>query len=88
MGWITLDYLELFCSQHRLMVGCVDHDQDVWISDLGPHPSNLTSDEIAAVLQATALFEIRRPSDEDFEDPEGCLVSRAELEERIRRMLN
>jgi hypothetical protein len=88
MGWITLDYLELYCSQHRLMVGCADQEEDVWISDLGPHPSNLTSDEIAAVLHATGLFEIRRPTDEDFEDPEGCLVSREELEERIRRMLN
>ena len=63
MDWITLGYRELYYSQNHIVAGRVDQEEDVWISDLGPHGSNLTFDELAAVLEATALFEIRRPTD-------------------------
>ena len=45
--WITLDYLEFFCQQNHLVIGCKRGEEEVWISPLGPHPSSLTSKEVA-----------------------------------------
>ena len=59
MDWITLDYLEFFCQQNHLVVGCKRGEDEVWISPLGPHPSDLTSKEVQDILRGSARFEIR-----------------------------
>ncbi|MDA2927604.1 hypothetical protein MYX78_10325, partial [Acidobacteria bacterium AH-259-G07] len=63
--WITLDYLEFFCQQNHLIIGCKRGDDEVWISPLGPHPSTLTSDEVHDILRKSGRFEIRSALDED-----------------------
>jgi len=57
--WITLDYLEFFCQQNHLVIGCKRGEEEVWISPLGPHPSSLTSKEVQHILRGSADFEIR-----------------------------
>lgn len=86
--WITLDYLEFFCQQNQLVIGCKRGVEEVWISPLGPHPSNLTSDEVRDILQDSALFEIRQTLDEDLDLTTSHVLSRSELEQRICRMMN
>ncbi len=61
--WITLDYLEFFCQQNHLVIGCKRGEEEVWISPLGPHPSNLTSKEVQHILRGSANFEIRTTLD-------------------------
>ena len=87
--WITLDYLELFCEQNHMVIGCEDGDHQLWISPLGPHPSSLTSKEVHQILTESALFEVRTMS-EDTEETEtpSFILTRSELEQRIRRMMN
>jgi hypothetical protein len=90
--WITLDYLELFCEQNRMVIGCDDGDHQLWISSLGPHPSSLTSKEVHQILTESALFELRTMSDDpdDAEETEkpSFFLTRSELEQRIKRMMN
>ncbi|HXK60031.1 MAG TPA: hypothetical protein PLP42_09045 [Acidobacteriota bacterium] len=86
--WITLDYLEIFCEQHQLMIGCESADNQLWISPLGPHPSSLTASEVHQILTDSALFEVRAMSDDDEEAEAPFFLTRAELEQRIKRMLN
>ncbi len=87
--WITLDYLELFCEQNHMVIGCQDGDHQLWISPLGPHPSSLTSTEVHQILTESALFEVRTMS-EDTEETEtpSFFLTRSELEQRIKRMMN
>lgn len=87
--WITLDYLELFCEQNHMVIGCQDGDHQLWISPLGPHPSSLTSNEVHQILTQSALFELRVMSD-DTEETESppFFLTRLELEQRIKRMMN
>jgi len=87
--WITLDYLELFCEQHHMVIGCQDGDHQLWISPLGPHPSSLSSREVHQILTESALFELRIMSDdtEETETP-SFFLTRSELEQRIQRMMN
>ncbi len=87
--WITLDYLELFCEQNHMVIGCQDGDHQLWISPLGPHPSSLTSNEVHHILTESALFELRIMSDdtEETESP-SFFLTRSELEQRIKRMMN
>ncbi|RPJ58176.1 MAG: hypothetical protein EHM23_18225 [Acidobacteria bacterium] len=87
--WITLDYLELYCEQNRMVIGCQDGDHQLWISPLGPHPSSLTSGEVHQILTESALFELRVMSDdtEETETP-SFFLTRSELEQRIQRMMN
>ena len=87
--WITLDYLELFCEQNRLVIGCQGGDHQLWISSLGPHPSSLTSSEVRQILTQSALFELRSMSDDSEEsEPPSFFLTRAELIQRIQRMMN
>jgi hypothetical protein len=89
--WITLDYLELFCEKHQLVIGCRGGDEELWISALGPHPSGLTSAEVRDILTDSPLFEVRTVTgDEEYDSsiPDSIVVTRAELEQRIRRMMN
>lgn len=86
--WITLDYLELFCQQNQLVIGCKHGDDEVWISPLGPHPTDLTSDEVRDILKETAHFEIRTTLDEDLDLTTSHFLSRTELEQRIRQLMN
>ncbi|MFB3905445.1 MAG: hypothetical protein ACE15E_18520 [Acidobacteriota bacterium] len=87
--WITLDYLELFCEQNHMVIGCQDGDHQLWISPLGPHPSSLSAKEIHQILTESALFELRIMSDatEENETP-SFFLTRSELEQRIKRMMN
>ena len=88
MDWITLDYLEFFCQQNHLVVGCKRGEDEVWISPLGPHPSDLTSKEVQDILRGSARFEIRTTLDEELELTSSHFMSRDELEQRIRRLVN
>ncbi len=88
--WINIDYLELFCQTNQMVVGCKagDEEEEVWISALGPHPSHLTADEIQNILKQSASFELRNllADDDQFEDT--YIVTRNELQQRLRRLLN
>ena len=86
--WITLDYLEFFCQQQSIMIGCKTGEDEVWISALGPHPSDLTSNQIHEILGQTAHFELRTAREEDMDLGSSTLLTREELELRIRRMMN
>ncbi len=88
MDWITLDYLEFFCQQNHLVVGCKRGEDEVWISPLGPHPSDLTSKEVQDILRGSSSFEIRTTLDEELELTSSQFMSRAELEQKIRRLMN
>lgn len=86
--WITLDYLEFFCQQQSMMIGCKTGEEEVWISALGPHPSDLTSNQIHEILRHTAHFELRTALEDDVDLGSSTLLTREELEQRIRRMMN
>lgn len=88
MDWITLDYLEFFCQQNHLVIGCKHGDTEVWISPLGPHPSDLTSDQVRNILRESPRFELRRTLDEELDLATSHTLSRLELEQRIQRMMN
>ena len=88
MDWITLDYLEFFCQQNHLVVGCKRGEDEVWISPLGPHPSDLTSKEVQEILRGGARFEILTTLDEELDLTSSHFMSRAELEQKIRRLVN
>ena len=88
INWITLDYLELFCQQNQLVIGCKCGEEEVWISPLGPHPSSLTSAEVQSILTQSSRFEVRRALDEDLDLSSSHFVTRTELEKRIRRLMN
>lgn len=85
---ITLDYLEFFCQQKQLVIGCRRGEEEVWISPLGPHPSDLTSDELHDILKTTSLFEIRKMLEGEVESVDSEFLTRKELEQLIRRMMN
>jgi hypothetical protein len=88
---ITLDYLELFCQKHQIVIGCRSGDEELWITALGPHPSGLTSAEVHEILTDSPLFEVRAlGGDEEDESliADSVFVTRDELELRIRRMMN
>lgn len=88
-NWITLDYLELFCERNQLVVGCEHEEDELWISSLGPHPSSLTADEVHHILSDSVLFEIRTMSEEeDTPGSDSVFLTRTELEQRIRKMMN
>ncbi|RPI25285.1 MAG: hypothetical protein EHM61_14775 [Acidobacteria bacterium] len=87
--WITLDYLEIFCEQNHLVIGCQDGNHQLWISPLGPHPSSLTANEVHQILTGSALFEVKTMSEDGEEtDAASFFLTRAELEQRIKRMMN
>ncbi|MDA2934563.1 hypothetical protein MYX82_09505 [Acidobacteria bacterium AH-259-D05] len=88
MDWITLDYLEFFCQQNQLVIGCKHGEDEIWISPLGPHPSHLTSQEVQDILRKSARFEVRTTLDEELELTSSHFVSRKELEQQIRRLMN
>ncbi|MEE8348077.1 MAG: hypothetical protein V3R94_00785 [Acidobacteriota bacterium] len=88
INWITLDYLEFFCQQNQLVIGCTSGEEEVWISPLGPHPSGLTSDEVQDILSQSSRFEVRRALEEDLDLSSSRYVTRIELEKRIRRLMN
>lgn len=88
IDWITLDYLEFFCQQNQLVIGCKCGEEEVWISPLGPHPSSLTSDEVQAIFTQSSRFEVRRALDEDLDLSSSHFVTRRELEKRISRLIN
>ncbi len=88
INWITLDYLEFFCQQNQLVIGCKCGEEEVWISPLGPHPSSMTSTEVQDILTQRSRFEVRRALEEDLELPSSHFVTRTELEKRIRRLMN
>lgn len=87
-NWITLDYLEMLCEKQQLVIGCKRGDDEVWISSLGPHPSTLTSQEVHGILRESSLFEIRRILQQDPDLVDAQSVTRPELEERIKKMMN
>jgi hypothetical protein len=88
INWITVDYLEFFCQQNQLVVGCQCGEEEIWISPLGPHPSSLTSDEVQDILTQSSRFEVRRALDEDLDLTSSHFVTRRELEKRISRLMN
>lgn len=88
MDWITLDYLEFFCQKNQLVIGCKSGDDEIWISPLGPHPSTFTSQEVQDILSQSARFEVRKTLDEELELSSSHFVTRRELEQQIRRLMN
>lgn len=87
-NWITIDYLELLCEKNHLIIGCKSGEEEVWISPLGPHPSDLTSQEVQDILKGSSLFEIRKMLHRDPDLVESDYVSRVELEQKIKKLLN
>jgi len=85
---ITLDYLEFFCQKNSLVIGCARDDEEVWISSLGPHPSDFTSEEVRDIVKSSAQFEIRTAVEEDWDLTSSHFLTRAELETQIRRLVN
>lgn len=88
---ITVEYLELFCQNNRLVVGCRgEEDEELWISSLGPHPSDLTARQVRQILRESAVFELRAMADQDGDPAEviPVVVSRNELQQRLKRLLN
>jgi hypothetical protein len=84
---ITLDYLEFFCQQNQILVGCLHADQELWISGLGPHPSSLTSEQVEEIIKEASWFKVRRVAAASSEVPTS-MVSRRELEESLKRIVN
>ncbi len=87
-NWITLDYLELYCERNQLVVGCEHEEDELWISSLGPHPSSLTADEVHHILDDSVVFEVRAMNEEESPVSDSIFLTRMELEQRIRKMLN
>lgn len=87
-NWITLDYLEFFCQKNHLVIGCKRGEEEVWISPLGPHPSHLTSEELHDILKESSLFEIRKMLQKDPDFIDSQFVTRQELEQQIKKMMN
>ncbi len=88
--WITLDYLEIFCQRNQLVVGCRNDEEELWISPLGPHPSDLGAREVREILRQSSLFELREMTREGHEAYEltPLILTRSELQQRLRRLLN
>ena len=87
-NWITLDYLELLCETNQLLIGCTRGENELWISPLGPHPSTLTPQELNDILRGSSLFEVRKLLTEDPDLDETSFMTRRELEQRIRQLMN
>ncbi len=88
---ITLQYLEYYCTAKDILIGCRQGDDELWISCLGSHPSDLSASQVDQILDESRLFEVReyRYGEEDHgEDPPRLLLTRKELEERLGRMVN
>lgn len=88
---ITLDYLEIYCHRNSLIIGCRSEDGEIWVSELGPEPSDLTQAEIQRVLRESRIFEIRkRDSGEEGDDPfvDSSILTRPEMEACLRGLLN
>jgi hypothetical protein len=87
--WITLDYLEFFCQCNQVMIGCRTTHDEIWISALGPEPSELTADEVQDILHDSSLFELRQMlQDDEAVIDESLLLTRRELEQRLRILMN
>ena len=88
-SWITLDYLEFFCQRNQIMIGCRSSNVEIWISALGPEPSELSPDEVRDILHESSLFELRNmlEDDETLID-ESLLLTRKELEQRLKILMN
>ena len=88
IDWITQDYLEFFCQQKGLMVGCKGEGAEVWISAIGTHPPELSSRQIEDILKHSVYFEVRVWLEEELNIAPSKLLSRKELEQNIQRMMN
>jgi len=93
LDWITLDYLEIYCRNNHLVIGCRSLENELWISPTGSHPTDLTSDKVKDLLRKCTSFELRtllRGQEEDAESslPDSAFLSREELQVRLSRLLN
>ena len=88
INWITLDYLVVLCQTNQLLIGCTRGEGELWISPLGPHPSTLTPQELNDILKRSSLFEVRKLLAEDPDLEETSFVTRLELEQKIRQLMN
>ncbi len=70
------------------MIGCRRGEDEVWISPLGPHPSDLTSEEVHTILRESRLFEVREMTEQEEAVSGSHFMTRKELEQKIRRMMN
>jgi len=86
--WITLDYLELFCQRQSILIGCRIGEEEVWISAFGTHPSGLTPNDIHEILSQTVHFELRTALEEEVPLGSATTLTREELEQQIRRLMN
>ncbi|MBI4444727.1 MAG: hypothetical protein HY645_02360 [Acidobacteria bacterium] len=84
--WITLEYLEWYCQQKQLAISCKLGEQELWITSLGPHPSLLDAQEVEGILKQSSSFEIFQMVTGYSPAPQK--ISRSELAQRIRKMLN
>ena len=85
-NWISMDYLEMLCERKGIAVNCIQGDYELWITALGPHPSDLTARDIERILRACSQFEIYKiESDRSFR---SYPVPRRELETRIKQLVN
>lgn len=86
VNWISIEYLELLCERSGIAVNCIRGDDELWITELGPHPSHLTAQDIEKILRESSQFEIYKiQSDRSFE---SFPVPRTELESKIRQMVH
>ncbi len=87
---ITLDYLEIYCHRNSLVVGCRTEEDELWVSELGPEPSELSQTEIQEILRECRIFELRKQNDEEEDElfESSSVVTRPEMEARLRGLLN
>ena len=86
VNWISMEYLEMLCERKGIAVNCIRGNDELWITELGPHPSHLTAQDIEQILRESSHFEIYKiKSDRSFE---SFALPRTELETKIRRMVN
>lgn len=89
--WISLDYLEIFCEKNQLVIGCHHDDDELWVSPLGPHPSDLTAEEVRKILRHSSVFELRTMIHDEGDPDEvksSLVLTRSELEQRLKRLSN
>ncbi len=86
---ITLEYLEIYCHRNSLVVGCLSEEDEIWVSETGPEPSDKSQLEIQQILRSCRTFELRsRVDDEEQPFEHSSVLTRPEMEARLRGLLN
>lgn len=81
-SWITPEYLEFFCRNNDLMIGCGGAEERVWVSPFG-FSGKAPRHRIGDILGKSSNFEVIPMS-----EASGAryFVTRTELEAQLNRL--